>query len=294
MTEETRFAPAPKWRAFFMLTAVALTLPAFAAVPVQPTTEYGQVGKPDAAKAREIVGELQQAGLAGQYYFEFELRVLPRRGEERLLQGRLWAARNDQGPITRITLIDADGRQKRWLMQNGPRAAAWSFAGNGVVQLGIEALFEPLVPAVDIALFDLQMPFIYWPDYTLEKIMPLRGRPTHVFLFRPPAAFAAQNLDVSGVRVYLDTQFNVPVQTELLGRDGRLAKTLSLIDLKRIGDQTVPKSIDVRNETTRDKTRFQVTAVAHGLEFAATVFQPAMLAEEVRAPAAESIVRLER
>jgi Outer membrane lipoprotein-sorting protein len=292
MTRDCRIAPAAKWRAFFILGASVL--PAFAAQPVQRTTDYAQVGLPDAAKVRQIVEDFQQAGIAGQYYLEFELRILPRRGDERLLQGKLWGTRNDQGAISRVSLTDAEGRERRWLMQNGPRAAAWSFAGKGVAQLGAEAWLEPLVPGVDFALFDLQMPYLYWPDHTLEKIVPLRGRPTHVFLFRPPAAFAAQNLNVSGVRVYLDTQFNAPVQTELLGRDGKVLKTLSLVDLKRVGDQMIPKSIDARNEITRDKTRFQVTGVARGLDFAPPVFQPAMLAEEVRAPAPESITPIAR
>ena len=283
-----------KRRAFFMLMVLVCAPVGFAAQPIQRTTEYAQFAKPDAATTRRIIAEFQQAGIAGQYFLEFELRVLPRRGEERVLQGKLWGARNEQGAIARLALTDAAGQERRWLMQNGPRAAAWSFAGQGVTLLGADALCEPLVPGVDLALFDLQMPFVYWPDYTLENVVPLNGRPTHVFLFRPPATFAAQNTNISGVRVYLDTQFNAPVQTELLGADGRVAKTLSLVELKRVDGQPIPKAIDARNEVTRDKTRFLVTGIARGLEFAPTLFQPALLGEAVRAPAAETITPIAR
>src|SRR5688572_10083390 len=98
MTQNDRITPALNRRAFFM--AVAFALPSFAAQPLQKTTEYGQIGLPDAAKTREIVLEFQKAGIAGQYFLEFELRILPRRGDERVLQGKLWGDRNDQGAIS--------------------------------------------------------------------------------------------------------------------------------------------------------------------------------------------------
>jgi hypothetical protein len=70
-------------------------------------------------------------------------------------------------------------------------------------------------------------------------------------------------------------------------------KTTSLVDLKRVGEQWIPKSFDVRNEVSRDKTRFEVTAVALHLEFAPTVFAPASLTEDVRPPAADRLVRVQ-
>lgn len=292
MADVGRFAPAKKWRAFFIL-AVAVSGAAFAGpgpLPVAP--DLAQLRLPDAAEARRIVQHFQEIGIAGQHYLEFELRALPRRGRERIMPGKLWGGRNDRGDIWRVTLSEGAGQERRWLMQNGPGAVAWRFADDRIDQLSAGALFEPLYPGVEIAPFDLQMPFFFWPDFTLQKVERLRGRPAHVFVFRPPAALAAQYPEVTGVRAYLDTQFDAPVQTELLGREGRVLKTLSLVDLKRVDGQTLVKTVDVRNELTRDKTRFQVTGVALKQEFPRTIFEPATLAEEVRPPAAERIQRL--
>jgi hypothetical protein len=95
------------------------------------------------------------------------------------------------------------------------------------------------------------------------------------------------------VRVHLDTQFNALVQTELLGERDRVTKTLSLVDLKRIGEQWIPKTFDLRDEGTRNKTRVSVTAAALGLEFAGTLFEPAMLMEPVRPPDAARMTQIE-
>jgi hypothetical protein len=205
----------------------------------------------------------------------------------------MWGSRNDQGAITRVAVVDASGRESRFLLQNGDRAAAWSYGGGRIGQLPVDAWFAPLVPGVDLAPFDLQMPFLYWPDFVFEKLERKSGRPTHVFFFRAPAEFMKQHAGVTGVRVYLDTQYNAPVQTELIGAGGRPVKTLSLGSLKKIGEQWMAKSIDASNDATGDKTRFYVTAAALGLELPATMFQPAALGDEVRVPTPERIKRLD-
>jgi Outer membrane lipoprotein-sorting protein len=292
MADFCRFTPASKWRAFFILGGLMLN--AFAATPANPLPpDLAQTGRPTAAEAQKIIEQFQEAGIAGEYYLEFALRILPRRGEERTLRGKLWGGRNEQGAITRLAIMDTAGRESRFLIQNGARAALWSFVEGRLGQLPVDAWFEPLVGGIEIAPFDLQMSFFYWPDFTVENLVRVSGRPTQVFFFRPPAAFAKQHAGISGVRAYLDTQYNAPVQTELVGADGRVVKTLSLVDLKRVGNQPMVKTIDVRNDTTRDKTRFQVTAAALGLELSPTVFQPATLAEEVKSPSAERIVRFD-
>src|SRR5688572_22004017 len=105
MCQLGRFAPAFIRRAFFILAVSATVLNA-ASPGSQHLPDLAQVGIPDAAEARRIVEQFQQAGIVGQYYFEFELRVLPRRGAEKLLQGKLWGSRNEHGAILRIAIRD--------------------------------------------------------------------------------------------------------------------------------------------------------------------------------------------
>ncbi len=269
-----------------------LAAPAFAAPGAGQQAPELSVGKLDQAEGRRLVQEFREAGLPGSYYFEIELHILPRRGEEKILRGRMWGARNEQGPVTRIEVADEAGRPRRFLLQNGANPGTWRFADGRVAQLPVAELFSPLVAGVELTPFDVELPFLYWPDFTFESLARVAGRPTRVFLFRPPSAFASQFPQLSGVRAYFDTQYNAPVQTELLGRDGRPMKTISLVDAKRVGEQWLLKTIDARNEVTRDKTRLQLTGAALRLDFSSALFQPATLADDIKPPAADRIEHL--
>ena len=256
----------------------------------QPQT-YVQFQPLDQAEGRRILAQFRRSGIAGEYYLEFDLRVMPRRGDEHIFHGRLWGGRNEQGAVMRVAVVDATGHERRLLIQNGEQSAVWC-SDNATAAPRVVGAFEPLVPGVELTAFELQMPYIYWPDATLVSVDRVRGRPAHGFFFRPPDAWAARYPEVGAVRAYLDTQFNAPVQTELLDPKGHIVRTLSLVDLKKIGNQYIVKSIDLRNDVTRDKTRFQVTAAALGLEFVGAVFEPARLSEDVRPPAAAQLTRV--
>jgi hypothetical protein len=122
------------------------------------------------------------------------------------------------------------------------------------------------------------MPFLYWPDFVYEGVAKVRGRPAHSFVLYPPADVAAARPQLTGVRVQLDTQFQALVQAELLGIKGATEKTITILELKKVGDQYMVKSIDLRNSLTRDKTRFSVTAAAMQLDLPGEAFTPAALA----------------
>lgn len=281
-------APANFWRAFFVFAAC---VPLFAAGPgVTPPTGLAQVGLPDAAEAQRILTQFRQSGIAGAYYFEFELRELPRHGEETTLRGKLWGSRNTQGAVTRVVVTDAAGREHRLLLQNGPQASVWRWASGRAAPVEVAALFDPVVPGVELSAFDLQMPFLFWPDAEVVSIARIRGRPAHAFVFRPPAEFATQNTAFGAVRSFFDAQFNVPTQTELLDKKGGVTKTLALLDLKKVSGQYIPQSFEVRDEVSRNKTRLVVTAAALNLELADRWFVPANLGGD---PAPVPAVRLD-
>lgn len=257
----------------------------------RPPAHYVQIGKPDQAEGRRILEDFRLKGIAGDYYLEFALRVLPRRGDERTVPGRLWGGRNDRGPISRVILQPGViGSESRLLVQNGPRSAVWAWPGSDgqVSPLGSAALFSPLA-STDLTAFDLQMPFIYWNDFVFEGVEPVRGRPAHVFLLYPPADIAAQKPDLAGVRVYLDTQFGALVQAEQIGDGNRVLKSITVLDLKKVDDQWIVKTIEVRDETTRNKTQFAITGAALGLDFSGGLFEPAALADTITPPAAARI-----
>lgn len=273
------FAPACIGRALFVSALLAVGLRAGPPTnsPSAPS-EYLQLNGPNQEEGKRALEVFRRAGIPGEYYLEFDLRIFPRRGEERDVPGRLWGGRNDGGAVTRVAFSLPSGGERRLLLQNGEDARVWCLdtADAAPVTRLVDA-FEALVPGVELTAFDLLMPYIYWTDWKLERLTRVRSRPTHVFLFRPPAAWAAQHPDIRGVRAYLDTQFNVPVQTELLGAKDQVLRTLSLVDLVKVSDQYIPKSVDFRNEVTRDKVRFQVTAASLNRTLPAAVFDPEQL-----------------
>lgn len=275
--------PAFIWRAFFFLASVGASL-------IAATTPSAEISP---AEASRILAEFRQSGIPGNYYLEFELHALPRRGEERVFRGRLWGGRNPQGPLTRVELTDAAGGKHRLLVQNGEGASVWRWAGGRAAALGVAELFAPLIPGVELTAFDLQMPFLYWPDAKLQGVDRVRGRPAHTFLFRAPASFTAEHAQVAAARASLDTQLNALVQTELLDAKGRVIKRFTPLSLKTVDKQVLPKVVDFRNEATGDKTRMQLTAVALGLELNAAIFAPASLGQDVPPPVAGKLVRID-
>ena len=281
-----------------MLAAACGLMPqVFAQKGERPPPSYVQLGKPDQAEGRKILEQFRQQGIAGEYFLEFVLRVLPRHGAERVLRGSLWGSRNAAGPISRVSVRTAEvgaGSEVRLLVQSGasPALWRWSEGADGTTEpLGVAALFEP-VAGTDLTPFDLQMPFLYWPDFLYEGLARMRGRPAHQFLFYPPADVRERNPTLTGIRAYLDTQYTALVQAALIGEGGRPLKTLSILDLKKIGDQWIVESIDLRDESTRNKTRFAVTGAALNQRFAAVVFDPAHLAEPAAVPTGAALVAI--
>jgi hypothetical protein len=253
--------------------------------PAQPP-DYGAAGTPDQAAGRALLAEFRGAA-PDQCYYEFTLQLRPRRGDLRTIPGRLWAGRTAGGPVLRLILDPGAADERRWLIQGGPRPAAWR--GEGAAPARAADLFEPLFPGMDVTAFDLEPSFLYWPGESLLSVNRLLGRPAYVFFFPAPAAFAAAHPDVGGVRVYFDTQYKQPRKTELLSSAGGVRRTLTVNDVKL--SPPVVKEVDFRNEATRDTTRFAVTAAAVGLDLLPSLFTPDELGAEIAPPAGGRLVR---
>jgi hypothetical protein len=242
----------------------------------------------DPAEGRRALAEFRAAGITGGYWLEFELTVLPRRGEERTVRGQIYGRRSETGPLTRLSL----GADDHWLIRSGTAAAAWSYTTGQTAprELAAADALQPIA-GTDLTIFDLQMPFLYWDDFAYEGLAKIRGRPAYSFVLYPPAELAAQRPDFTGVRVALDSQFHALVQAELLGPKGEPTKTITVLDLKKTGERWIVKAIDLRNHFTRDKTRFNVTAAALDLALPAGLFRPESLPETAPAVPAGSIQR---
>jgi hypothetical protein len=239
-------------------------------------------GKADQAEGARILSEFRQAQIVGDYWLSFELRVMPRKGAERTVTGALLGTPGASGPVTRITTGDG-----AWLIEAGSQPSAWTVNGEVV---------EAAAPGQTLAdtgvtVFDLQMPFLYWKDFTYEGQARVRGRPTYSFILRPPAGQELPLPELTGVRVLIDTQFQAMVQAELLGAGSAVLKSISLLDLKKVGEQWLVKAVDVRDHRTRDKTRFTVRAAALDLHWPAETFNPSSLGSTPPAVPGDKVVR---
>ncbi len=260
----------------------------------RPPPNYVQLGKLDQAEGKRILAEFRDLGIAGDYFLEFQLHVFPRRGAERILPGRLWGARNASGTISRV-VITVDGVEHRLLIQDGIEPAIWQWqagTGGSPEKLGVAALFRPLAQT-DLTPFDLGRLSFYWPDFVYEGIARVRGRPAYQFLLYPPAEFTAAYPALRGVRLYLDTQFKAPVQSEQIGEGNRILKSMTVLEVKKVDEQWIPKSLDFRDEGTRNKTRLSVTAAVLGQTFPKSIFAPAALADDVRAPGSDRLIKID-
>ena len=279
------------WRLGLVLLLAGLaSLPA--AAPNRPP-ELSQAGKPGQLEAARILEQFRQAGIAGNFYLAIELRSLPRRGEERVFPGRLWGGREAGGAVFRLEVEDGQGGTHRLILRNGVEGGVWRWTAGRVEQLAPAASVAPLFPGVEVSAFDLQMPFLHWPEAQLEKLARAFGRPAYAYLFKAPAGFLEQGAGVAAARAYLDTQFNALMQTELIAANGGVLKTFYLVSLKKVGEQYVPRQADYRNELTRDKTRCQVTGAALNLPVSAGAFAPASLAEPWAPPAGDLVLPVE-
>lgn len=252
----------------------------------RPPPKYLQLSPPDQKEGAEILKRMRAAGPSGDFYFDFRLVVLPKGADDWSIPGRMWGGRNNEGPLSRVVLRRETG-ESRVLVQGGPAPAAWRWTDGGESAAAIEvdeaALFEPLA-GTGMSVFDLQMPFLYWTEFVYEGKARVSDRPTDAFLLYPPESISKHRPGLTAMRVYLDPEYHALVRAEQIGEGGRVLKSLKLVGLVKIGETWIPRSFDLLDETTRDKTRFQITAAAVDRDFSSAVFSPGNLSAALQSP----------
>ncbi len=257
---------------------------------VRPPPDYVQLSPPDQAEGRAILESFRRSDLGGDCHLEFQLRVLPRRGEERLVAGRLWQQVARDGVARRVELQAGATPDSpvalRLLLRGGEPGGIWRWradSAGAVERLGGASMFEGL-SGTDVTPFDLQMPFLEWREFAYEGLKKVRGRPTHAFLLYPPDGVAGVRPELVAVRVFIDAQFQALVQVEHLGESARVLRSVHVNDLKRLGERWIVKSLDVRDDAARNKTRITFVGAALDTEFAEALFTPAELGAAIVPP----------
>lgn len=240
---------------------------------------YLQLGPPDAEVGRRALEEFRASRLPAGFYLAFELRWLPRRGEPRTVPGRMWGMPGAAGPLTLVVLDEGRGdAERRLLLRGGPRPELWLAEGEGAEArpLRDDETFAPLA-GMPLTPFGLLLPFVHWDSWDYEGLERVAGRPAHAFLFAPPEGFPVAEAGFAGVRAWLDGQFGAPTRVSYLDAEGQPVRTMSTVEVSKVGEHWIVRTLDVRDEVTRDKARLEVRAAATGLAFDAGWFEPAQL-----------------
>lgn len=249
----------------------------------------------DQNKGWEILQEFRSLGISRAYRFRFQLMVMPRRERTRRVNGLMLGGPGETGPISRVdvALADSDIGEngemipadvQRLLLQNGIFTHAFSVRSSAEdpvpALVPSEQYFDPIAES-DFTVFDLLMPYQFWQSFYYEGRTKLRGRPAHVFWLYPPKEEMFIQQHVSGVRVFLDEEFKALLLAEVYDAEKAPLKTVSIVDFKKVDGYWILKEVDVRNEKTRDKTRFKVLDAAVGVELPPNVLTVQGLTENV-------------
>lgn len=269
------------------LLAAALALASGLEAADRPAPKYVGGGKPDPAEGAKVLEQFQRMGIQGDHWMEFELRDIPHRGRERVLKGQWVGRQTEGGAQTHVVVTDpantGGSRTEAYLIHQGPQGKVWHWNhGQRGITPGAPLDDSALLGSIsgtDLTAFDLLMPFLHWKDHAYEGVAKVRNRPSHSFLLYPPSALKppANETDrpaPAAVRVFLDTQFGAMTQAEWVDAAGKPMKTVTVLDLKKTGEQWIVKSIDLRNHQTKGKSRLAFSAAAFDLELPDELFEP--------------------
>jgi hypothetical protein len=237
----------------------------------------------DREEGERRLQDFRQQRLQGDYIFEFQLEHKPRRARTVRYHGIMWGSWNERGPINRFKILPVSEQDDsseespvELIIQNGFEPEAWIRRGerDAFEKVVGEALFEPVLPGLLYSVFDLQMPFIYWQDFTYEGPALIgASRVAQRFLMRPPAGYDFPGGSIQGVRVSLDDTYNALWRVEIINEDETIRSRFAVESFKKIDEQYIVKRITLTDYTSKDRTTFDVEEAHVGLLLDAALFR---------------------
>lgn len=264
---------------------IVLALPAQKKPPIP--TGKGVPLSPE--QAANHLAQFRHQRLTGDFTFQFKLEHMPRRGESRIFDGLLWGTWSKSGPLMRARFSAFEGIQSgksiELILQNGVHPHVWqrTLASNNLdptlsppfAVVPSRSWFQEILPGVGYVPFDLLMPFTYWPDTRYIGPDKVKGRPAQIFHAIPPPDFPGFRKNFKFVRYALDDSYNALLRVEILGPLDKPLRTFKILSFKKLEDgQWIVKTIDLVNEVSRDKARFEIRAASVGQPLPSIWFDP--------------------
>ncbi|MBP3302756.1 MAG: outer membrane lipoprotein-sorting protein [Opitutales bacterium] len=249
---------------------------AFFVLPLAAQDDFRKLSPEDAKK---VLSEFRAYRMAGDFCMKFEITHYLRKSDEtETCTGTLYGTWEKGAPILRIEITNGNG-EKSFLLIGGNAPELWTLDSEKRPVRMDKNSTEPFFENLIFTPFELQTPFVYWENAQYERTRRFRGRPVHFFKMTPPESFLSENSDVGFVRIGFDRVYNALVSAEVFDAAGKLKKTFSLSRVQKVQEQYTIRELELRDDKTRDKDEFVVTAAALNLRFPRSVFTPEGLAE---------------
>lgn len=251
-------------------------------------------------EAAQHLAAFRKFRLAGDVCFQFTLTHVPRKdGAESVHRGTLWGSWSGEGPVFRVELVPATGEAgggtpRRFLLQGGPNPELWGIGGAGKPVRITGDTTRPFSPGLILTPFEVQTPFVYWPDAAYIEPRRVRGRPAHVFQMNPPEAFKKAHPGTGFVRLAFDRQFNYAItQAVVYDGKGEELRKFEVENISKVQETYIPTEFRVLDLVSRDKDIFRVTHAALRLELPRATFDPATLVQPAALPDAKAFAAVD-
>ena len=218
------------------------------------------------------------------YSLQFQLRHMPRRGNETVKNGILYGPFLGCG-VSRLSVVRDSQKNNfsNFLLKNGEDPKFWNVTSNELqpILISLEESLAPLVQGMNQTAFDLLMPFVFW-NGEYKNSGKVAGRPAHIFSFTCPPWITKVKPHWQNITLALDDAYDAPLRVEILGKSQIAERTLILRKFKKVGDRWIVKEIDCHDRKSRSVTRMTVTSAALGLDLDQTLFLPENLVQPIR------------
>jgi len=218
------------------------------------------------------------------YSLQFQLRHMPRRGNETVKTGILYGPFLGCG-VSRLSVVRDSQKNNfsNFLLKNGNDPKFWNITSNELqpILISPEESLAPLVQGMNQTAFDLLMPFVFW-NGEYKNSGKVAGRPAHIFSFTCPPWITKVKPHWQNITLALDDAYDAPLRVEILGKSQIAERTLILRKFKKVGNRWIVKEIDCHDRKSRSVTRMTVTSAALGLDLDQTLFLPENLVQPIR------------
>jgi len=218
------------------------------------------------------------------YSLQFQLRHMPRRGNETVKTGILYGPFLGCG-VSRLSMVRDSEKNNfsNFLLKNGEDPKFWNVTSTELQPnlISPEESLAPLVQGMNQTAFDLLMPFVFW-NGEYKNSGKVAGRPAHIFSFTCPPWITKVKPHWQNITLALDDAYDAPLRVEILGKSQIAERTLILRKFKKVGNRWIVKEIDCHDRKSRSVTRMTVTSAALGLDLDQTLFLPENLVQPIR------------